>query len=342
MHSMRPALLLSCLLPCCAIADTTLTYRGDDGCAGDFDRLRMKDTWLRMDTRERSDSSMIYDGSEKLVTFADHAQHRFLQAEIDEDAVDLQKDIMESLRKKMRKSTGFDAFDMPRSLCPGMDAADPRDRLPDDPVCGTPSGPAMVGADGKPMHQEQLAAAMKNGQMPAIDAGSQKMMQQMLQKQMASMTPEQQAQMQQALGAMLRPQPGNAPARAAPRIDRDAGEAQVDGIACQRRQHLRGEQMLREDCYAPIAALHLDPREATRIARFSNAMHAWSSSFDGGGAKRPADDRALIQRTCYRDGRETGRTTLHIDHGAISESAFALPEGYAPFDMGMPQAPGLR
>ena len=101
MRSIRPALLLSCLLPCCAVADTTLTYRGDDGCIGDFDRMRMKDAWLRMDARQGADSSMVYDGSEKLVTFADHGQHRFLQAEIDEDAIDLQKDIMESLRKKI-------------------------------------------------------------------------------------------------------------------------------------------------------------------------------------------------------------------------------------------------
>lgn len=340
MHSVRPALLLSCLLPCCALADTTLTYRGDDGCAGDFDRLRMKDAWLRMDTLEGSDSSMIYDGSEKLVTFADHAQHRFLQAEIDEDAIDLQKDIMESLRKKMRKGTGFDAFEMSRPLCPGLDAADPRDRLPDDPVCGT--GAAMIGTDRKPVDSPQLAAAMKNGQMPAIDADSQKMMQQLLEKQMASMTPEQQAQMQQALGSMLPSRPGGAPARVEPRIDRDAGEAHVGTIACARRQHLRGEQMLREDCYARIAALQLDPKEATRIARFSTAMQAWSATFESGETRRRVDDRALIQRTCYRDGREAGRTTLQVDHAPIPESAFALPEGYAPYDMGMNQAPGGR
>jgi hypothetical protein len=285
---------------------------------------------------------MVYDGSEKLVTFADHGQHRFLQAEIDEDAIDLQKDIMESLRKKMYKETGFDAFEMARSLCPGMDSAAPRDRLPDDPACGMASGAAMIGADGKPMDAPQLAAAMKNGQLPAIDADSQKVMQQLLQKQMASMTPEQQAQMQQALGSMLPPHAGNTPTRAEPRIDRDAGEARVGGIACQRRQHLRGDQILREDCYAPIAALQLDPRESTRIARFSKAMQAWSGSFDPGETQRPVDDRALIQRTCYRDGHETGRTTLHINHASIPESAFALPEGYAPFDLGMKQPPGLR
>jgi hypothetical protein len=342
MRSARATLLSWCLLPCCAVADTTLIYRGDDGCAGDFDRMQMKDAWLRMDTRQGADSSMIYDGSEKLVTFADHGQHRFLQAEIDEDAIDLQKDIMESLRKKMRKETGFDALEMARSLCPGIDAADPRDRLPDDPACGMASGAAMIEADGTPMDAPQVAAATKNGQMPAIDADSQKMMQLMLQKQMASMPPGQQAQMQQVLGSMLPSHAAKAPARAEPRVDRDAGEARVGGIACQRRQHLRGEQLLREDCYAPIAALQLDPREATRIARFSTAMQAWSGSFDSGETRRPVADRALIQRTCYRNGHEGGRTTLHVDHASIPESAFALPEGYAPFDTGMRQSPGSR
>src|SRR3982751_44693 len=64
MRATRAALLVSCLLPCCGVADTTLTYRGEGGCAGDFERMQMKDAWLRMDTRQDADSSMIYDGSE--------------------------------------------------------------------------------------------------------------------------------------------------------------------------------------------------------------------------------------------------------------------------------------
>jgi hypothetical protein len=340
--------LFALLLPCCALADTTLTYRGDDGCSGDFDQIQMKDAWLRMDTRQGGDNSMIYDGAEKLVTFVDHQQHRFMQTELDEDAIDLQKDIMSSLRTKMRRETGVDTFAMAQSLCPGMDGAASRDRLPDDaPACanGATPGAAMIGTDGKPMTQEQLEAAMKDGHMPAIDPGSQQMMQQMLQKQMETMTPEQQAQMQQLLasagGAMLPQQAKTAPARPLPRIDRDAGELRVGDIACQRRQHLRGEQMLREDCYAPIAALAFEPKEARRIARFSKAMQEWGHSFSAGDTQQASDDRALIQRICYRDGHESGRTTLRIDHAPIAEARFALPSGYAPFDLGM-GSPGSR
>ena len=54
------------------------------------------------------------------------------------------------------------------------------------------------------------------------------------------------------------------------------------------------------------------------------------------------DDRVLIQRICYRDGHESGRTTLRIDHAPIAESQFALPAGYTPFDLGTGQTPGSR
>jgi len=347
MRCALPAVLLWCVLPYCAGADTTLGYRGDAGCAGDFDQVRMKDSWLRMDTHQGSDSSMIYDGAEKLVTFVDHGQRRFMQAELDEDAIDLQKDIMASLNTKMRRETGVDMFAMAKSLCPGMDGAAARDRLPDDaPACGNASTPgaAMIGADGRPMDRQQLEAAMKDGRMPAIDPAG---MQQMLQKQMAAMPPEQQAQMQQLLagaagGSMLPTGKDSAPPRPLPRIDRDAGETRVGDITCLRRQHLRGEQMLREDCQAPVAALPFNPVEARRIARFSKAMHEWSRSFDAGETQEAVDDRVLIQRICYRDGHESGRTTLRIDHAPIAESAFALPQGYAPFDLGLRQGPGSR
>jgi hypothetical protein len=168
------------------------------------------------------------------------------------------------------------------------------------------------------------------------------MMQEMLQKQMASMTPEQQAQMQQALGSMLPAQSKGAPIQPPPRIDRDAGETRVGDIGCQRRQHLRGEHMLREDCYAPVAALRLDPKESRRLARFSKAMQEWGRSFDPGEKSTAGDDRALIQRICYRDGTESGRAILRIDHAPIADSEFALPEGYAPFDLGMGQTPRSR
>jgi len=60
------------------------------------------------------------------------------------------------------------------------------------------------------------------------------------------------------------------------RIDRDAGEADVGGITCMRREHLRAGELVREDCYSTAAGLHLGEVETRRIARFTKAMRAWS------------------------------------------------------------------
>ena len=265
-----------------ALADTTLTYHSDGGCTGDFDRVELKAQWLRVDAgASGQSSSMIYDHAEKLAYFVDNRSHSFMQTELDEDAVDLQADIMKSLRTKIRhESGGMDPFEMVKSICPGM-AANSRDRQPGEPIdCGNgmTMGGAPMGADGKPMSRDEMAAAMKSGHMP-MDAGTQQMMQKMMQEQLAKMPPEQRAQMQQMMVGSGGSMPGfatsggpnlggagAAPAPAPQRIDRDAGDADVGGVVCALREHLRGDEMLREDCYAPATALHLGDAETRRLA----------------------------------------------------------------------------
>ena len=282
----------------CALADTTIGYRIDGECAGDFAALQLKDHWLRADSHQGVDNSMIYDGAEKLAYFLDHQNRTFMQTEMDEDAIDLQADMMTSLGKKMRNETGMDPFAMARSLCPGMNE-NMRDRQPDEPVdCG--NGTALGGADGKPAGNEQLAAAMKGGQMQGMDAESQQMMQKMMEQMAANLTPEQQAQMQ----GMMAQQRCHAavdarhrrPAAAAPRpqrIDKDVGEMQVGDITCMRRQHLRGEEMLGEDCFATVAALKLSEVEARRLARFTKSLQDWAHSMmPGRDARRRRRARA--------------------------------------------------
>jgi len=340
-----------------ALADTALTYRSEGGCTGDFDRVELKAQWLRVDAGENAQSSsMIYDHAEKLAYFIDNRSHSFMQTELDEDAVDLQADIMKSLRTKMRHEGGVDPFEMVKSICPGM-SANSRDRQPGEPVdCGNgmAMGDAPTGANGKPMSREEMAAAMKSGHMP-MDAGTQQMMQKMMQEQLAKMPPDQRAQMQQMMvggggampglvtqGAANSPSAGGAPPTPQ-RIDRDAGEAEVGGIACTRREHLRGEEMLREDCYAPATALHLGDAETRRLARFSKSLQAWSHSLVPEGLQTQADDRVLVRRVCYAGGHESGRATLAIDNSApIAESRFEVPPGYKPMDLGFggPRGPG--
>lgn len=331
-----------------ALADTTLTYHSDGGCTGDFDRVELKAEWLRVDAGESGQSSsMIYDHGEKLAYFIDNRSHSFMQTELDEDAVDLQADIMKSLRTKMRHESGVDPFEMVKSLCPGM-TANGRDRQPGEPVdCGngmTMGGPP-TGADGKPMSRDEMAAAMKTGHMP-MDAGTQQMMQKMMQEQLAKMPPDQRAQMQKMMVGSGGSMSGfaasggqNATGAGAPpaqqRIDRDAGDADVGGITCARREHLRGDAMLREDCYAPATALHLGDAETRRLARFSKSLQAWSHSLVPEGMQTQADDRVLVRRVCYAGGHESGRATLAIDSSApISESRFEVPAGYKPMDLG--------
>jgi hypothetical protein len=145
-------------------------------------------------------------------------------------------------------------------------------------------------------------------------------------------------------GSMLVPGGPGAGASAPPpppqRIDRDAGEIDVNGIACMRREHLRGEEMLREDCYATTAALHLGDVETRRVARFSKSLQAWSHSLMPEGPQAQSDDRVLVRRVCYAAGHETGRATLAIDDAPIAESRFEVPAGYKPMDLGMGQTRG--
>src|SRR5579871_2083990 len=51
-----------------ALADTTLTYRSEGGCVGDFDRFELKSTSMRVDGGG-ANGSMIYDHAEKLAYF---------------------------------------------------------------------------------------------------------------------------------------------------------------------------------------------------------------------------------------------------------------------------------
>lgn len=325
-----------------AHADSTLDYRSEGGCAGDFDRVQVKAGWLRVDSDERGENagSMIYDHTEKLGYFIDHRERSFMQTEMDEDATDLQADIMKSLRIRMRRETGIDPFAMAKALCPGLAGASGRDRLPDEPldcgngmsVSGTPAG-----ADGKPMSRdEEMEAAIRSGHLP-LDADSQRMVQNLIEQQLANLPPEQRAEMQRMLagrgGASL--MTGAPPAKAPPqRIDHDAGEIEVGGITCLRRQHLRDGEILREDCYAPVAALRLGDVETRRIARFSKAMQAWSRSLMPDDPPDQADDRVLVRRVCYAAGHESGRATLAIDHAPIADSRFEVPSGYKPMDLG--------
>jgi hypothetical protein len=329
------------LLSAPALADTTLSYRSEGGCAGDFDRVQLKALFLRVDASEGGGSgSLIYDHAEKLAWFIDDSTHTFMETELDEDAVDLQADIMKSLRTKMRHENGVDPFEMAHALCPGMADANSRDRQPGEPIdCGngTMLG-GTAGPDGEPGGAD-ASALMGSGQMQ-LDPNSRQMIRNMMEQQMAHMTPEQREQMQKMMASgpmagLTQPGAGGpAPPRPPERVDRDAGEIEVAGIKCLRREHLRAGAMVREDCYAEPAALHLGDAQTRRIARFSGTFRAWTRSV-APEMKASGDDRVLVRRLCYASGRESGRATLTIDNGPIDASRFEVPAGYKPADLGL-------
>jgi hypothetical protein len=333
--------IVAVLFAVTAFADDTLTYRSVGGCAGDFDRIELKGLFLRVDSGGAAGSSMIYDHGEKLAYFIDNNSRSFLETEMDEDAVDLQSDITKSMRIRMRKEGGMDPYEIAQSLCPGAGAAS-RDQVAGEPIdCGSGAtlGGAMTGADGKPLSSEQMAEAMKRGGGVTIDPDMQAVMQKMMEQQLAQMAPEQREQMQRAIangGGMM---PGMAQAGAArqpkpERIDRDVGSIDVDGIACTRREHLRGGVIAGEDCLASPSALHLGEKETKRIAHFGQSIRAWSQSLVPNEMRPKVDDRVLVRRICYAGGQETGRATLAVDTAPISASRFEVPAGYTPMDVG--------
>jgi hypothetical protein len=246
----------------------------------------------------------------------------------------------------MRKEGGgMDPYEIAQSLCPGAAAAG-RDRIAREPIdCGNGAtfGGATTGADGKPLSREAMADAMKRGGGMAMSPDMQAAMQKLMEEQLAHMPPEQREQVQRAMangaGGMMMPgmpQTGAAPTPPKPeRIDRDVDEIVVDGIACTRREHLRGGVLAGEDCLATPAALHLGEAETKRIARFSQSIRAWSRSLVPDEMQPKVDDRVLVRRLCYAGGQETGRATLAIDRAPISASRFEVPAGYAPMDLGV-------
>jgi hypothetical protein len=330
-------------------ADDTLTYRSVGGCAGDFERIELKGLFLRVDGggAQGGSGSMIYDHGEKLAYFIDNTSRTFLETEMDEDAVDLQSDITKSMRIRMRKEGGMDPYEIAQSLCPGAGAAS-RDQVAGEPIdCGNGAalGGARTGADGKPLSREEMAEAMARGDGTTIDPGMQAAMQKMIEQQLAQMPPEQREQMQRALANGGGVMPGMSQAGAArppqpERIDRDAGDIEVEGIACTRREHLRGGVIAGEDCLASPSALHLGDAETKRVARFGQSIRAWSRSLVPGEMQPKVDDRVLVRRICFAGGQETGRATLAIDAAPIPASRFEVPAGYTPMDVGVGRPEG--
>jgi len=335
----RPILILA--LSCAAAganADVTLTYEtsGRD-CRGDFERLQVKGPALRVDSNMGGrDGSFVYDGVEKLAYALDHREHRFMQLEVDEDAAEFNADRMASVQKMMRNQTGVDPFEQARTLCPGITSADAKPgQAVDCAAAGSPQTPTPANAPTASGH----AASM-----PAMSAQNMQGMQQLMQQQMAKMTPEQRERMQRGMASGFGAS-GAMPA--SPESDHDLGPARVADIACTRRQHLRGDEVVGEECLASLAALPLAAADSARIARMAAVMARWRNSMlpAGFAATRhgPSLDSVVVERVCFATGAESGRATLRVSAAPVADSEFVVPPpGYAPMGAGMPGEPVRR
>ena len=322
-----------------ANADVTLDYQtsGHD-CRGDFERMRVKGPALRVDSNMGGrEGSFVYDGIEKLAYALDHRQHQFVQLEVDEDAAEFNADRMASLQKMVRNQTGVDPFEQARALCPGIANADAK---PGQPVnCAAAVGSQSSAQAGAPA--PGAPASGRAASTPGMSAENMQAMQQLMQQQMAKMTPEQRERMQRGMAASgLAGYGAMAGAPALPESDRDLGPATVAGIACTRRQHLRGDEIVREECLTSLAGLKLAAADSARIARMAGVMARWRDSMMPGGAasrRGPAIDNVVVERVCYTGAAESGRATLRIAATPIADAEFVVPPpGYSQMGMGLP------
>lgn len=355
--------LLLALSPLAARADVTLEYTASgQACSADFERVQLKGPLLRSDGgRDGQRGAFIYDSSEKLAWFLDHTRANYLQVEVDEDAIDFQSDVMGSMHNMIKNQSGVDPFEVAKAICPqafDRNAAGTRGGKPVD--CGlTPKN-----SDGKPMTREEMIAAARRGEMPGFGGGNQQEIAQRMMQAMQSgagaktgtvpmqagngvaampgvmaVTPQQFAQMRQG-AAQGQPEPARD-------VDQETGQTDnVNGIACGVREHRSGEQVLRRDCMANLTDAGLSDVEAARIERSIKVMGQWAGSMrrllGNDPSSAVAENKLLVQRVCYADGKQTGSVTLQIKRDELDEAQFQPPANYQrmQIDPGNPGAAG--
>ena len=297
-----------------AHADAVLEYEGGDAaCHGDFTRVAVQGLSLRIDSPPPSqDMSFIYDAAEKSGIALDRQRRQFFEMEFDDDAIDFESDVMKSTSTMVNKKVEQSQAQMAAS---GAGCTPGRDR-------GCPAGGpnAMAG-------------------MPPMDP---KLIEQMMQQNAQHMTPEQRAQMQQAMNNMrtsgyFGPQPE-------PVVESTGEQRTVGGITCSvERVSLEG-QLQREDCRAALDGLGLDPADAKRLLRamlrmqkFSNAISQNLNIKFAPTIRREKVDaqHLLVSRRCFDQGRQSGAANLQVRHESAPADWFTPPQGYSRMDTGM-------
>lgn len=80
-----------------ASADVSLVYPQQVACNSTMTSIQISGSRMRMDGEMDSKKySMLFDGSEDMITMLDHSSREYHQTEVDEDALDYSKDVMSS------------------------------------------------------------------------------------------------------------------------------------------------------------------------------------------------------------------------------------------------------
>jgi hypothetical protein len=95
---------LIALIPCVSQADVSLTYQQQTQCKSKMTALLISGSRLRFDSvMDNKKYSMLFDGTDEMMTTLDHSGRQYWQTEVDEDALDYSKDVMSSTGTFMDK-----------------------------------------------------------------------------------------------------------------------------------------------------------------------------------------------------------------------------------------------
>ena len=312
-----------------ANAATVLEYDVEGRCQTDFSKMVFDGLQARIDNEMEGQSmSTVFDDSEQLVYLLMHNEKQVMTMESDDEAIDFQSDVGRSTMlyssNQMEKLTGMSMADVmaqaqaaQASMCPelaGKGMSDP-DYADAAAKCSQRSQGAPNASNAQ--MQEQLMAAMASQ-----GAGGKRG----------------KAGTRGLAGGM----PAAEPARwSTTQVDRDGGTKSIAGFECTMETTRRGDEVLREQCVVPVESVGLDAsamRRLKRIVKVGEGMSAGISSLNPEAnpeAGQPA--KLVVERTCHEGGKRTGVATLRIDRAAqVAESLFAVPPGYQPLTLEMP------
>lgn len=92
------------LIPCVSQADVSLTYQQQAQCESNVTAIQISGSHMRFDSvLDNKKYSMLFDGVEDMITMLDHSARQYHQTEVDEDALDYNKDVMSSTGTFMDK-----------------------------------------------------------------------------------------------------------------------------------------------------------------------------------------------------------------------------------------------